>query len=277
MAVLVPEDRINGRMTLRIARDDAGDFQREGDDALDDAGSAIEGAPGWVEFVRVVEADLAAAVVAGGGGFEDQRAGELEGAVEVGLGADGAPVGDGEAVAGEEGFFADAVLGDPDGVPTRTDRKPSAEPADAGGVDVLEFDGDGVATLGKGTERFEVGAGVAVRWGENNIVGDLGGGIVGGGGEGDGAIAEVVGGLDEHTAELAAAEYAEAGRRMNRIERGGHAGRSGTAAVCSRRKRSRASRMAGSERARMAAASSAALAAPAGPMARVPTGIPRGI
>ena len=178
-----------------------------------------------------------------------------------------------------------AVLADRDRRRRRRDRPAQGQPLERGRWHVLELGRDRVAGRGETIEarRIEVvGADVLVR--------DPSRGAVRIGIEDDRAIAERLCRVHEHPAELAAADDAE-GRAGSEVRplarfgaRHGRAGRHFRSAVIARaaslwRRRYVSSlvRSAASPVASIATANSAALTAPAPPMAKVATGIPRGI
>ena len=170
---------------------------------------------------------------------------------------------------GEERLLAEPVLADPDGPPAGPDEHPRCASQRRAGAETFSnstVTPSACRRTTAGPARWSGGA-------DDRPVGDLGGGGVVGRAEHAGWIAHPLRGLEEHPAELAAADDAERGRRVSLQTRGD----SPTDVGLLRAERPEPRGLSGYFRARIAAARSPALAAPLAPMASVPTGMPLGI
>ena len=104
----------------------------------------------------------------------------------------------------QPGFFAQAVLRDLEDLPPGVKRGGGFQFPERLDRDVLELVGDDVAAAHEGLELGEIGVGRV-----DGAGADLGGGRVGGRLVDMDAVAEALGGVGEHAAELAAAEDAD--------------------------------------------------------------------
>ena len=158
------------------------------------------------------DADLPAAVVAAGGRLEPQRQAEPIGCgTELIRGADLAPRRDGDAGAFDEPPLGEAVLGHDQRVAAGPDRPGRVDRADDVGGDVFELVGHDRAPF-----RQPLGGTDIVIRGEDQLVGDDGSRTVRVRVEDRDPIAHGPGRDGQHPAELAAAQDADRGRRIDR-------------------------------------------------------------
>ena len=205
MAVL--EDGEGGKLTVRRAGGDDGDFLLEVHEGFVDAGRAFEigedfgGVGLWENFL------LALPVVAEAGGFEDGGEAEVtRGGVEVGVGFHFAEGRGGEAIVAEESFLPQPLLSGVENVAGGPDNGVASGDFGGDGRDVLDLEGDDADALGEVGEallievipdRFDISDLARWRVGVRRVNGDT--------------IAELAGGEGQHPAQLAAAEDADGG------------------------------------------------------------------
>ena len=178
-------------------------------------------AAGWPRRRRILgplDPDLSLAVVARRGRLENQGKPERRTARRArSRFAHGRQGASGSRVPGEEALFPEPVLADPDGTPARADRRAAGQPAESGGRDVLELDGDAPRPGRRRSARparWSGGATMTDQWatcaaGRRRRSASTTGGIT-----------HPLRGLDEHPAELAAADNAERRRRVRSRRRG---------------------------------------------------------
>ena len=198
---------VGGGVPAVEAADDDGDFGAQIDHFLQNAGNAAVLFESSLHFGNGMHADLAFAVIAQRGGFQD--AGQvLRGAfVDVTAALDGLIGCGGQAGFAYPCFFGNAVLGDGNAVAAGGNACVLRQIAHGLCVDVFKFGGDGGALC----QRFQ-GGGIVKRDAEVAIGKACGGGVRVGVEHGY-AVAHGFGGHGEHAAQLSAAQNAEHGGR----------------------------------------------------------------
>ena len=199
---------------MQVARHHHRDFVVQGLQCLEDAGHAaqrVKGAPG---FLARSHTDLALAVVTETGGLEDPGKQRVGAGVHVGRGPDGRVGGDRHARRLNVGFFRQPVLCHRHGIARRRRDAGLRQAAQAVGRDVLEFRGDGRAAPRQMVKPVRVVVG-----GTDVLVGHPARRTGSVGIQHRHTVTHGLGGLAEHAAQLAAAQYAQpgAGRQRRRL------------------------------------------------------------
>ena len=160
---------------------------------------------GGLGLFQCVDLHLSLAVIAQGGGLQQQRRCEFRaGVLQIAGIVDGDERCGGKVVFPEKGFFADAILGDAHRVGIRPHRAEPVEVFQAVGRDVLELGGDGRAFV---TQHLQ--GGVVRIPGLQMLPCYTSGRTVRIRIEHDHVIAHAVCGQCEHAAQLAAAQYTQ--------------------------------------------------------------------
>src|SRR5262245_33225662 len=275
IGVPVIGDVIDCNGAVPAARGDDGHFLLEIDEGLEDCGPADRG-PGRIEPCFGIDGGLTLTVIAEAPSLEDGRAADLsDGFSQALLVIDCGKGRRRETDLGQKGLLSETILAGGQGLGPRRQGLETAQYGGRLGWHILEFVCDDVDGSSEGFERLAVVIGGASVMGR-----DLKGRAFRLGREDMALQSETRGGEGQHTAKLAAAQYADDGIGRQRLFQPYQApsfGRSATAAVCLARQSLSRLASAWSLRARMLAARRAALMAPGLPMASVPTGMPGGI
>src|SRR6266404_3366081 len=274
-AMVVFDERINGRFAVAGANGEDGKLARERHEAFEDKRNRGQFGLRFGNIFGGSKNPLAFAVVAHAAGLQHGGKADLfQGGVECIRFRDRSKLGGGDAEFLEELLFLQAILGGFESDRKRID-------GDAGGEKLSGFDGDVFKFVGHeleaARESFERGLIAEVR---GNALGDAAHGGFRRGIEKTEVQTERIAREGEHVAQLTAAEDADGHLPLPFLTGDESAEGSGwarTRPVCSARNFRTASRMAGCFAPRMAAARSAALTAPDLPMASAPTGMPLGI